>query len=50
MEADIRLDFYYGGDHTFSHGADTIRAKIQILEKEINDFLPALARRCGPSD
>lgn len=50
MEGDMRLDFYYGGDHTFSHGADMIRAKIQILEKEIDDFLPALARRCGLSD
>lgn len=49
MENDMRLDFYYGGDHTFSHGGETIRAKLQILEKEINDFLPALARRCGLS-
>ena len=47
MEADMRLDFYYGGDHTFSHGAEMIRAKLQILEKEIDEFLPSLARRCG---
>ena len=47
MEKDMRLDFHYGGDHTFSHGAEMIRAKLQILEKEIDEFLPSLARRCG---
>jgi hypothetical protein len=46
----MRLDFYYGGDHTFSHGGEMIRAKLQILEKEIDGFLPALARRCGLSE
>ena len=50
MEKDMRLDFYYGGDHTFSHGAAMIRAKLQILEKEIDEFLPSLARRCGLQD
>jgi hypothetical protein len=50
MEADMRLDFYYGGDHTFSHGAEMIRAKLHILEKEIDEFLPSLARRCGLQD
>jgi hypothetical protein len=47
MAADMRLDFYYGGDHTFSHGADMIRAKLRILGREIGEFLPAVARRCG---
>jgi hypothetical protein len=45
MEADVRLDMYYGGDHTFSHGAEMIRAKITIIEQEINLSLPSLARR-----
>ena len=47
MEADVRLDFYYGSDHTFSHGSDMIRAKLALLDREINAFLPGLARRCG---
>jgi len=47
MEADVRLDFYYGGDHKFSHGADMIRAKLELIDREINEFLPALARKCG---
>jgi hypothetical protein len=45
MEADVRLDMYYGGDHTFSHGADMIRAKISIIDREINVYLPSLARK-----
>jgi hypothetical protein len=35
MEADVRLDWYYGGDHTFPHGADMIREKLRILDMEI---------------
>jgi len=49
MEADVRLDFYYGSDHTFSHGADMIRAKLELIDREINEFLPALAAKCGLS-
>ena len=47
MEKDVRLDFYYGGDHTFSHGADMIRAKLDLINQEIEEFLPALAKKCG---
>ncbi len=47
MEADMRLDWYYGGDHTFPHGADMIRAKLELIEREIGEFLPALAHKCG---
>ncbi|MBI4560312.1 MAG: hypothetical protein HY706_22215 [Candidatus Hydrogenedentes bacterium] len=47
MEADMRLDFYYGGDHSFPHSADMIRAKLELLDHELNTFLPALATRCG---
>lgn len=45
VEADMRLDFYYGGDHTFPHAADMIRAKLAILEQELKDYLPGLASR-----
>lgn len=45
VEADMRLDFYYGGDHTFPHAADMIRAKLKLLEHEINVFLPSLANK-----
>jgi hypothetical protein len=47
VEADMRLDFYYATDHAFSHGADMIRAKLDLLEGEIGQVLPDIARRCG---
>jgi len=40
VEADMRLDWYYGGDHTFPHAADMMRAKLEILQHEISDVLP----------
>ena len=46
MEADMRLDFYYGGDHTFEHGADMIRAKLKIIDDEIDTVLPEMAKKC----
>ena len=46
-EADMRLDPHYGGDHTFSHGADMIRAKLLLLDRELGEFLPELANRSG---
>ena len=42
VEADMRLDCYYGGDHTFSHCADMLRAKLDILDREIGEILPGL--------
>ena len=45
MEADVRLDFHYGGDHCFAHGADMIRAKLDLIDDEINRVLPAIASR-----
>jgi hypothetical protein len=45
MKQDMRLDPYYGGDHTFAHGEKMIEAKLKILEKEINEYLPALATK-----
>lgn len=47
VEADMRLDFYYGGDHTFPHAADMIHAKLTLLEHELTDYLPGLAARYG---
>ena len=47
MQGDMRLDFYFGGDHSFHHGVDVLRAKLAIMDTEINETLPALAKRCG---
>ncbi|MFH1572250.1 MAG: hypothetical protein ABIL09_29940, partial [Gemmatimonadota bacterium] len=33
--ADVRLDFYYGGDHTFPHLAEMLAAKLEVLEGEL---------------
>jgi hypothetical protein len=43
MAADVRLDMYYGNDHTFSHGTDMLRAKIALITQEMDVYLPALA-------
>jgi hypothetical protein len=45
--ADLRLDFYYGSDHTFPHLAEMLAAKQALLERELGEVLPALARRLG---
>jgi hypothetical protein len=50
VERDMRLDFYYGGDHTFPHAADMIRAKLGLLKAELAEFLPKIAAACGISD
>jgi hypothetical protein len=50
MAGDVRLDFYFGGDHTFSHGTEMIAAKIEILEKELAEVLPSLAKQLGITD
>jgi hypothetical protein len=47
IQADMRLDFYYGGDHTFPHAEEMLRTKIAILEKEIDTYVPQLAKQCG---
>jgi hypothetical protein len=43
MAADMRLDFYFGGDHNFSHGVDVLNAKLKIISTELSEFLPKLA-------
>ncbi len=47
MEADVRLNFRYGGDHSFADGATMIRAKLELLDRELGEFLPSVARRCS---
>ena len=45
--ADARLDFYYRGDHMFNHLWDMVDAKSTLLERELEEFLPSVAARCG---
>ena len=47
MQADVRLNFRYGGDHSFSDGAEMLRAKLDLIGREIDEFLPSVARQCG---
>ena len=43
--ADARLDFYYRGDHMFSHLWDMVDAKMELLQHELEVFLPSVAQR-----
>jgi hypothetical protein len=45
IRRDMRLDPYYGGDHTFSHGEEMIGAKLELLETELSNYLPSLEAR-----
>jgi hypothetical protein len=47
VERDMRLDCYYGSDHTFPHAADMMRAKLELLRIELDEFLPRIGRDCG---
>ena len=49
MAGDVRLDFYFGSDHTFSHGDEMLAAKIELLERDLEVVLPELARELGIS-
>jgi hypothetical protein len=42
IRRDMRLDPYYGGDHTFSHGEEMMRAKLELLDEELSNYLPSL--------
>jgi hypothetical protein len=42
MRQDMRLDPYFGGDHTFSHGAAMMEAKLELIDHEIREYLPSL--------
>jgi len=46
-EADMRLDFYYGSDHTFPHLAEMLAAKLEIIDGELEEFLPSVGERLG---
>ncbi|MHC4799954.1 MAG: hypothetical protein ACYTF1_25235, partial [Planctomycetota bacterium] len=46
-KADMRLDFYYGNGHSFHHLLDVLQAKLKLIEYEINQFLPSIAKKCG---
>jgi hypothetical protein len=41
MDADVRLDFQFFGDHTFSPGGKMLRAKVALVEHELREYLPA---------
>jgi hypothetical protein len=51
MAGDMRLDYYHGFAGSVApgkaHGIDMIRKKLEILETELNQFLPLVARRDG---
>lgn len=47
LELDVRLDPYYGGDHSFAHGSEMLQAKLAILNEEIEVYLPTVARKLG---
>jgi hypothetical protein len=46
-QTDMRVDCYFGSDHTFPHVADMLEAKLRIIGVEINEFLPSVAKQCG---
>ena len=46
-KADARLDSYHRGDASFSHLTDMLEAKIELLEHEIEVFLPKVAAELG---
>jgi hypothetical protein len=50
LKNDMRLDPYYGGDLTFSHGERMIEAKQSILQSEISQYLPSLAAKLAKTN
>ena len=47
LELDVRLDPYYGSDHSFAHGTEMLQVKLDLLEKEIGSYLPTVAKNLG---
>jgi len=45
MLADVRLDPYHRGDHSLSKGEDMLRAKLTLIEHELQVVLPNVATR-----
>ena len=49
MENDPRLNFRYGGDHSFEDGPTMIRAKLDLIAHEIAAYLPTLMKKHASS-
>lgn len=47
MIADVRLDPYHRGDHSLSKGEDMLRAKLELLQHELDVVLPGIAKALG---
>jgi hypothetical protein len=47
VEQDPRLDFRNGAGKSLAPALELMRAKLEMLEHELNEYLPALAQRCG---
>lgn len=47
VEQDPRLDFRNGAGKSLAPATELMHAKLEMLEHELNVFLPALAQRCG---
>jgi hypothetical protein len=47
LEEDPRLDPYHRGDHSLSHSTDMLKAKLAILDHELHDVLPRIAKDIG---
>ena len=50
VQRDVRLDWYFGSDHTFPHAEEMITAKLDIIGQEISEYLPGIARELGLSE
>ena len=47
VEQDPRLDFRNGAGKSLAPALELMRAKLEMLDHELNEYLPALAQRCG---
>lgn len=47
VQQDVRLDWYYGSDHTFPHAEDMLKAKIEMIDHALAETLPRLAKAAG---
>jgi hypothetical protein len=47
VEQDPRLDFRNGAGKSLAPAVELMRAKLEMLDHELNEYLPALAQRCG---
>ncbi len=47
INADVRLDFSLDDALSFPHASDMIDVKIKLINREINEYLPTVAKRCG---